>query len=214
MEIHTTIPANIVDGDVFIETVRGTSNAVPFTLGSTTTPNTHTVGNTWETTFSGTLTKDTVWRDNILLTGDVTISAGTVLTIEPGVTVFFAAHVDEQAGGHWTDKVELQVYGTLIAEGTPAQPIIFTSNAAQKKPEDWGGITVRKGSTNASLQYCVVQYADIGVYFRSFIEGTATLTGNIRNCTLTHNAAAIALAGRPDLARNDYVSCANTSFRL
>lgn len=64
------------------------------------------------------------------LEGDVTIPAGYVLTIEPGVTV------EMEATG-----TDLWVDGELSAVGTPALPILFTNGASNY----WGGIYVNAG---------------------------------------------------------------------
>ena len=61
-------------------------------------------GTTWISTASGQITTNTTWSQNVLVTGDVVVTSGVTLTIAPGVTVFFAAHSDDRAGGFWTDR--------------------------------------------------------------------------------------------------------------
>ena len=177
----------------------GLSNGAPFVIGDAFTPDETGIGTTWAVTASGTLTSSTVWDQNVLVTGDVTVSAGVTLTIEPGVTVFFAAQSDDQAAGRWTDKAELIVWGTLLADGTPTSPIYFTSDATPAVPEDWGGIVIRKDSTQSVLNACLVQYAQQGVSFYSVDEGGGTLSGTVTHCTFQRNTSGLYLYGRPEL---------------
>ena len=109
---------------------------------------------------SGVISSDTTWDEDKYIYGDVTVSAGTTLTITPGVTILFAVDRDDLTSGYWTDKSELHVYGTLIANGTIANPIYFTSDAGgSAAAEDWGAIAIRKGSTDSQLSHCVIHYA-------------------------------------------------------
>ncbi len=78
------------------------------------------------TEFSGSITEDTTWtavNSPYVLTGDVVVSQGVTLTIQPGVIV------SAQMG------VELAVEGRLEAIGLPSNPITFTADAT-----DWMGM--------------------------------------------------------------------------
>jgi len=72
-------------------------------------------------TKSGTVSTNQSWYGLITVTNDVSVSSGINLTIQPGTGVFFA------------DDTQINVYGTLIAEGTESYPIVFSSviNAAE-----------------------------------------------------------------------------------
>jgi len=72
-----------------------------------------------------------------------------VLTIEPGCELDFGA------------LTELNIYetGKLIAEGTAAKPIKFTSQL--KESGSWNGINIYSELAN-SLKYCIVEYAGAG----------------------------------------------------
>ncbi|MCP4362673.1 MAG: hypothetical protein GY796_32110, partial [Chloroflexi bacterium] len=196
LQIGATVPANAVNGDVFVNAAQGASNGAPFLTGSSFTPDTSGQGTTWDTTFSGVINSNTTWSQNILLTGDVTINSGVTLTIDPGVTVFFAAGSDDQSDGSWTDKTEIHIHGTLEANGSEASPIYFASNAASPAVGDWGTLALRKDG-DISLSHCMARHAEIGVQFIASKEGGGTLGGSIQNCTLSDNRTGIQMYGNP-----------------
>jgi hypothetical protein len=118
------------------------------------------------TEVSGILDTDTTWtaaNSPYLATGNIMVSSGATLTVEPGVTVRF------------TPGRRLQVQGTLIARGTAAAPILFTSSNDNPSPSDWDGIQFLAGANSSvmdadctylggsGLRYVTVEYADTGV---------------------------------------------------
>ena len=98
------------------------------------------------TSFSGTLAASQTWLDTFTyeVPTELTIPSGVTLTIQAGAVVKFGAGsgITVQSGGH------------LIADGTVAQPIVFTSindgsfggdtngSACAPAPGDWGQVTV------------------------------------------------------------------------
>ena len=197
-EIEAEVPSNATSGDVVVETDDGTSNGSPFLIGSSFTPDDSNEGLYWSQSTYGTLTQDTTWSENMLVIGDVTVPATVTLTISPGVTVFFDANSDSLSSGLWTDKSEIHVYGTLIANGTISDHIYFTSSQTQTAQiGDWGAIVMRKDSTESSMSYCLAHYAKKALYFYSSKEGEGDLTATVSNCTFTDNETGIAMWGRP-----------------
>src|SRR5437879_3247569 len=80
---------------------------------------------------SGGIFSDTTWSASLspyIVTGTVTLFHGYTLTIEPGVEVRFVA------------GTSLTVRGTLMAAGTQANHIVFTSNDCAPSKGSWGGI--------------------------------------------------------------------------
>lgn len=76
------------------------------------------------------------------LTSSLTIKDGATLTIEPGTTI-------KAKSGRTDVFIAVERGGKLIAKGTAANPIIFTSDAASPKAGDWGGIVLAgKAPTN------------------------------------------------------------------
>lgn len=85
----------------------------------------------------GPLKGNEVWSRKFLhvVTGDVTAPNGATLTIEPGAVVKFGTHLG----------ITVQAGGQLVAQGTVAEPIQFTSLA----DDSAGGDTNRDGSASA-----------------------------------------------------------------
>lgn len=114
------------------------------------------------TNVSGIISSDTTWTVELspyIVTGNVMVSNGATLTIEPGVSVRF------------DNGKSLQVNGTLIAKGTPTNKITFTSNQPSPAPGDWGYLLFTDTSVDATfdadgnyiggsiLEHCIVEYA-------------------------------------------------------
>ncbi|HEY6839504.1 MAG TPA: right-handed parallel beta-helix repeat-containing protein [Geobacteraceae bacterium] len=136
-----------------------------------------------------TLTKDTTWRGDIVVTGDVCVPPGITLTIEPGTKIRFRkieAESDRNlfaADSPYYPQAEIIVTGRLIAKGTPERPILFSSAEGKPKPADWGALNFL-GNTANVLENCRIEYAYNGVH----AHGAQVL---IKNCTLTKNSVAI-----------------------
>ena len=86
---------------------------------------------------AGNLTTDLILDASVAhnLTGALLVKDGATLTIEAGT------RINALAGG--TDVyILVEKGGKIIADGTAAKPILFTSNASIPKAGDWGGIIV------------------------------------------------------------------------
>lgn len=114
------------------------------------------------TDVSGIIATDTTWtlaNSPYIVTGNVLVNSGVTLTIEPGVTVKF------------NSGKAIQIDGTLIARGTNAANITFTSNQTTPAAGNWGYILFGNSSRDATydtngnytsgsiLEYAVVEYA-------------------------------------------------------
>lgn len=115
------------------------------------------------------------------------------VSVRPGETVVF------EAGTIFLFKnfTGLQIHGVLKAEGTKANPVVFTSendttysplSSMPAAPYDWNGITVFENAVGTSFEQCRVGYS---------LYGINSLTDQIiiRDCRFRQN-------GRSDFAVN------------
>ncbi len=122
-----------------------------------------------------------------LISGQMTISSGASLTIEPG-TIF-----KMQSGS------SIKVDGTLLAVGTESKKIIFTSyrndlaggdtnqdgDSTLPAPGDWVGFLFSGSATAAStLNHCIVEYAGAYNYGAIRVQGSSPTLANTR---IRHN---------------------------
>jgi len=78
-----------------------------------------------------------------LIQGDITIHAGSTLSIEPGVVVNFHGHY------------QIYVNGALEALGTAQDSIVFT---AADTATGWQGIRIDAGIDSTHLEYCIIEH--------------------------------------------------------
>ncbi len=108
--------------------------------------------------------------------GDLTIAPGVTLTVEPGVAIQFSGNSDVMGAGV-TNRGELLVNGTLIADGTTAAPILFSSTSTGSGT--WQGLDIAPAVTGLVMDNVTVQDAVYGITYR------ATGTNNIGHSTIT-----------------------------
>ncbi len=94
-----------------------------------------------DTVVSGIINTNTTWplaNSPYIVTGNVLVSEGVTLTIEPGIEVRFDS------------GTALQTDGTLIARGTSTDNITFTSNQSTPAAGDWEFIHLTETSKDAT----------------------------------------------------------------
>ncbi len=126
----------------------------------------------------GIIDTNTTWTvagSPYIITDTVIITAGVTLTVEAGV------EVQAQPG------TGLEVNGTLLAFGTPTQPITLTSTT-ETGPGDWEGISV-ESTGDISLNHTLVRYGMAGLN----IQGTSNNLVQINNSTLNQNQTGISI---------------------
>jgi hypothetical protein len=96
------------------------------------------------------ITENTVWttaNSPVTIQNTIIVADGVSLTIDAGVTVQFDA------------GASMLVDGALIADGTEADRILFTSSAGTPAPGDWGSIEFRNTTSVGSVvNYVTVEY--------------------------------------------------------
>ncbi len=113
-----------------------------------------------------TLTSDTLW----LIDGLVVVESGATLTIEPGTTIAGYDGTADQTSYMIVDKG-----AQIIADGTEAEPIVFTStkvaiDGAAPAVGQWGGLTIIGQAGNAQVNPYEVN--DV------FVAGSSDLADN------------------------------------
>jgi hypothetical protein len=153
----------------------------------------------------GEISQNTDWvlaESPYVVTEDVIVTGGVVLTIDAGVVVRFDGNFS------------LTAYGSIHAVGTSSDPVVFTSNKPLPAPGDWNTVEFA-GAQDQSYQFSnvIVEYARSGVTVRSLgsaaiensriadclvhgihVEGNANLT--VRDNIIERNANGIASNGQ------------------
>ena len=122
-------------------------------------------GHAGATPVGGTILAPTTWtlaQSPYIVTRAVVIGMNATLTIQPGVRVCFDPGLGIDVGSPVFGP------GTLVARGTPGQPIVFTSSQTTPTRGDWNAIRFTPhaaGGTQTSgsaLVSCVVEYGGSG----------------------------------------------------
>ncbi|MFZ2631046.1 MAG: hypothetical protein WA081_06720, partial [Desulfosalsimonadaceae bacterium] len=119
-----------------------------------------------------TLTAGTVWE----LSGLVAVKNGSVLTIEPGTKI-----IGQSGTGANTSYLVIDKGSKIMADGTEAQPIIFTSKTAHEggveAPGQWGGLTLIGNAADVGVAPGDEQVAAYEVN-TSFVPGNTNAADN------------------------------------
>lgn len=99
-----------------------------------------------------------------IIFNNATVAKNTTLTLEAGARLYF--HKD----------ANLLVNGSLIAKGTLADSITFTSDRQERiyddEPGQWDGVRFSASSVNNSLNYCTVKNALVGITIDSLSKNS------------------------------------------
>lgn len=150
---------------------------------------------------SGHIGGDETWTGVIHITGDVQIDSGVTLTIEPNTLVLIAARSDDQHDGHHSpidqfnpkdppfegdQRVEFWVEGNLIVRGTADEPVIFTSDAANPRNDDWGKLLIFPGSSVEITRAIVEFFFSIGIESSTVEIRQSIIRNTMTSLTIGH----------------------------
>jgi len=110
-----------------------------------------------------------VWQGEVLIDGRVTVKKSGRLEIRPGTRIQF---VPRDRDGDGIGDAELLVEGILVARGTAAAPIVFTSAAEDPKPADWKYLYLDFAGAS-EIDHVVSEYAYSGLQIH-FSRATVT----------------------------------------
>ena len=101
----------------------------------------------------GMVTSSGTWANlNVpyVVSGPVYVNSGATLTVSPGATVSFDNGIGMYIGSGGSNSA-----GTLVADGTAAEPITFDADAANPTPGYWTGLEFDSGAGH-QLEHCNV----------------------------------------------------------
>ncbi|MBI1804143.1 MAG: T9SS type A sorting domain-containing protein [Ignavibacteria bacterium] len=122
--------------------------------------------------------------------GFFTLDSTATIQVDSGATFLIDATANTAKtkltpGGTFKfgQNAKLLCYDTLVAVGTAAKPIIFTSSKTSPAPGDWDAIRMFGGANSSNtLQYCNVSYATYGIFVNTGWNTT------IDHCTIQNSS--------------------------
>ncbi len=141
--------------------------------------------------FDGQITWSETEVPYVLQQGEYSIDAGNSLTCQPGVILKL------------DDGVNFWIEGTIIANGSLAEPVIFTSYKddsilgdtnndsaiTSPNPGDWDYLMIREINNSSSFDYCEFYYGG-GYYDGYTIYLDVDTAVNVSRCTFVYNTGA------------------------
>jgi len=123
-------------------------------------------------------TQTVAWGGDVFVLGDVTVPSGGTLVVNPGTNVKVFPLQDLATTEYDPGLVEFNVEGTLVADGTAADPIVVKS-WTEASNEDWFGFYFDNASGGGTFDHCVISNAIYAI--ESYVPVTVTNT-EISNC--------------------------------
>lgn len=133
----------------------------------------------------------TVWRNRVEVNGIVRVPENSRLVILPGTVVEFGRKDTNHDG---IGENGLLIQGTIIAKGTPENPIIFRSAEKQPRMGDWDAINIMNSDTAQNLmEHCQIQDAYRGMHFHfsNVAVSGAVLKNNYRGVQFQESVVSI-----------------------
>lgn len=106
------------------------------------------------TSFVAGVVTTTTWSGTVVITGDVVVPAGEVLTVAPGTVV---AMVFDDVDGNGIGDFGITIDGAIDVQGSEVAPVVFTAFGDDNAAGSWEGLTL--AGQSASLSHVTVEYA-------------------------------------------------------
>jgi len=154
--------------------------------------------------WAGTITSNTTWSSDVYIYDDLHIEDGIVMTVSANVKVAAGKTLTIDPGVifNFAEGKELDVYGTLNAQGTSPNPIVFTSASGNPSPGDWDGIWIMSGAS-CNMDYTEIYGAEYGVH-------AASATIDVDDCIFEDDETGLYLSyinATVTLDRCDFIDC-------
>jgi hypothetical protein len=146
-------PVNTPDG------FRPTSTKAPESVAAD-TPGGGNIVATSTIIAGGSIAKNTTWQGEVLITDYVSVEAGVTLTIRPGTHVKFQHYRGYREPER---RLSMEVKGSILAVGTAAQPIYFTSDADDPQNGDWSMLRLMSSDGPTRFDFCIFEFAQQGL---------------------------------------------------
>lgn len=105
---------------------------------------------------SGTISQNTLLYDSVSVSSNITANSNITILVEVGTVLEIDAGIDLS----FSSGSELIVYGSIDADGTPANHITFDFTGAGTH---WDGIKLKPGAS-ANFDYCDIDNAVVGIH--------------------------------------------------
>jgi hypothetical protein len=107
----------------------------------------------------------------IIIDGIAQVDTGCVLTIPAGAKIYFTSKRDQ----NFNVISSLTVYGTLLVQGSPGNPVLFSSFRLSPDFSEiagqWNGIILYRASQNNVIESALIKNGTIGLRVDSIAEG-------------------------------------------
>ena len=138
--------------------------------------------------------EDTRWEKEVLIDGTVMVAPVATLTVTPGTVIRFAFR---DSDGDGVGESEIFLQGRLLADGTPAAPIVFTALDGEG-PGRWGAINLMGADAAESrLSWALVERSFRGLHghFSRFRAEHTVFRDNHRSVQFQESTVALADCG-------------------
>jgi hypothetical protein len=126
---------------------------------------------------AGNLAGNVVWTpagNPYIVQGDITVPAGSTLTIQAGTEIILAAS-DSASAGLDPNEVEISIAGTLTVAGTAAAPVNFLVDPATTF-YNWRGIRIEAAAAGATIDHAVISGAEYAIVSEQPGDGAVSIT--------------------------------------
>ena len=147
------------------------------------------------------ITSGETWSGLIYLKGDIRVSEGGTLTIQPGTIVKVSDGIPDWDGGFESGDLDIYNRGNIIAKGTQDAVIVITVDSNYPQMDDWWGIGL-SSSSSTELEYCCISYSDYGL----FVFSTSPSSPAVENCMFAYSSGIVDFGPSSDIVNTTFIN--------